>query len=371
MVNALEKLTNQSLAGLYFLSWKDVIPSSGLIRNTKAWCSVCLQEWKGSAKTIYEPLIWTLQTVQMCPKHLIMLTKRCSNNKCGKQNLQLNTNSIVGYCYNCGDWLGKSLEEYRELGITDDQQNFVWDSFVSQQICDLITRSSEENVPILKRERISHILTHMLNTHYNGNISEFARLLPVHRRTLGKYLAGVIHPQIDMLILFSKLLQVDLCDLLYGDLDKIKYEYKDDESFHLFRNSKPRPVPLDMVETQKYLESVINSSNTPPPSMNFVAQQLSRNATFIYRYFPEYCKIISSRFLEHQRNKAKNDQQTGFIELRKVMIGIIKVGKYPLVRIEKELQRPGLFMKEPYKAERLKIMNEFGIRRRNNGSEPW
>ncbi|WP_081402998.1 TniQ family protein [Scytonema hofmannii] len=40
-----------------------------LLRHKRAWCPFCYQEWRDNSKSIYEPLIWCINVVEICPIH--------------------------------------------------------------------------------------------------------------------------------------------------------------------------------------------------------------------------------------------------------------------------------------------------------------
>ncbi|MGC8714570.1 MAG: TniQ family protein, partial [Leptodesmis sp.] len=43
-------------------SWK-------ILRLHKAWCPICYSEWSANSQIIYEPLLWALELVKICPVH--------------------------------------------------------------------------------------------------------------------------------------------------------------------------------------------------------------------------------------------------------------------------------------------------------------
>jgi hypothetical protein len=38
-----------------------------LLHRKKAWCPQCFQEWRKNRQVVYEPLLWTLSSVNICP----------------------------------------------------------------------------------------------------------------------------------------------------------------------------------------------------------------------------------------------------------------------------------------------------------------
>lgn len=90
------------------LTWSKVFPDRHLLRSLRAWCPYCYQEWRTNAQPIYEPLLWQLQVVNICPSHKLHLIEKCP--LCHQTNIPLAWKSQPGYCSKCGIWLGYPLK---------------------------------------------------------------------------------------------------------------------------------------------------------------------------------------------------------------------------------------------------------------------
>jgi len=69
----LERLTKRT--DLHFLTlqwWVGDLPSHKLLREKPAWCPACYAEWKGQGVPIYEPLLWRISTVTICPLSMMI-----------------------------------------------------------------------------------------------------------------------------------------------------------------------------------------------------------------------------------------------------------------------------------------------------------
>ena len=85
LVQALEALTQrENLHFLTMLTWGDVLSSKGLLRDSRAWCRICYDCWYVTGQTVYEPLIWALDVVTVCPLHGYPLETQCPS--CDKKN---------------------------------------------------------------------------------------------------------------------------------------------------------------------------------------------------------------------------------------------------------------------------------------------
>ena len=108
-VQALEQLTLRSdLRFLTMLTFADVLSSRGLLRCTQAWCPACYEKWREADQVIYQPLLWALEVIQVCPHHGLRLQLRCPYADCGQAPSALAPRSQTGFCPKCERWLGNS-----------------------------------------------------------------------------------------------------------------------------------------------------------------------------------------------------------------------------------------------------------------------
>ncbi len=113
LVRALQALTlRQDLRFLTYLTWKEVFSDIGLLRRTRAWCPPCFAEWLCEGREIYEPLLWRLHAVAVCPLHRRDLQITCPN--CRRHLRLIESHSRAGYCQHCDAWLGKTGTEMIE-----------------------------------------------------------------------------------------------------------------------------------------------------------------------------------------------------------------------------------------------------------------
>lgn len=69
--NAFETLTGRTgIQSLTMLPWQDDLHSKDSCHSEyRAWCPVCLEQWRECGQDIYEPLLWSLEGVLVCPTH--------------------------------------------------------------------------------------------------------------------------------------------------------------------------------------------------------------------------------------------------------------------------------------------------------------
>ncbi|MGT2473699.1 TniQ family protein [Paraburkholderia terrae] len=92
----IEACTLLPFAGL-FSQWH-------LLRTYRAWCPLCLASML-SGPGVYEPLLWRLRAVTMCPVHGVDLVTVCHVCMAPQQNV-VGRFARVGCCNRCGTWMG-------------------------------------------------------------------------------------------------------------------------------------------------------------------------------------------------------------------------------------------------------------------------
>jgi hypothetical protein len=106
-IQSLSALTLRSdLIGLTLIPWAAGLPPKGLLRRFRAWCPGCFQEWRSAEVPAYDPLLWAIAAVRVCPRHRRPLALRCPNPVCGRAVPWLSARARPGCCGWCGQWLG-------------------------------------------------------------------------------------------------------------------------------------------------------------------------------------------------------------------------------------------------------------------------
>jgi ribosomal protein S27E len=139
----------KDLRYLTMTTWKNGLSPRGLIRSIKAWCPLCYEEWKSKGMHIYDPLLWAIKAVNICPVHQERLVTRCTI--CNREILIFSRFSRLGHCDHCGNWLGSTIGELSEELYTKEELR--WDLWVSQNIGQII-ELSPKTTETLERETI-------------------------------------------------------------------------------------------------------------------------------------------------------------------------------------------------------------------------
>src|SRR6266550_4771189 len=104
--SAIGELSGQSAPiGCTLRAWKPWISPHRLLRQARAWCPCCLDEFSASPGGTYEPLVWSLRLYASCPRHG-PIVDICPS--CGRSSSHLARIMFPGCCPFCGVFLGSS-----------------------------------------------------------------------------------------------------------------------------------------------------------------------------------------------------------------------------------------------------------------------
>jgi len=179
--DSLERLTSRNdLRFCTFLPWRELFDSRRLIRDDRAWCPRCFDEWRQSDQTVYEPLIWSCEAAKVCARHRIPLEARCP--VCTKQLPILSSMMQAGFCSSCGGWLGKE-DVFVESHETDREV--------------LMTRALGtmlEATPVMQKpvttECLKEAIAECLNASDMQNLQQFCREIGVTHGEVRSWMLG-------------------------------------------------------------------------------------------------------------------------------------------------------------------------------------
>ncbi len=131
-VSALQELTHVNSLEFLTLLPLNWLPAKGMIKPFQSWCPLCYEEWSSTKQPLYTPLIWSIIPVTFCNRHQVPLVNSC--HKCNKKILYLSRNGRIGYCPNCGAWLG---QEYNDVAYS---AFFTYDQWASEKVALIIEK---------------------------------------------------------------------------------------------------------------------------------------------------------------------------------------------------------------------------------------
>lgn len=357
IILALEKLTKQkNLASLTFNKWAEILPTRYLLHHYRTWCPLCYQEWKQQNHLIYEPLIWTLKLVKVCPIHNIPLQQKCPH--CHQANFILSWKSRPGYCSRCEQWLGYSqskssthlfLDINGETNLASDgrmsnlldincSSDLDWHIWVARNIQNLLSSTLDTSLI-----NLSNSLTQIAEQLTDGNIAALARYLKMPKNTVWLWCKGRNKPSLEALLMISYRLKINLVDLLANKKSYSVSLKVPLVPYPIVSTSRKAPT-FDASYAHQELTKVLNNSESPPLSLEEVAKQISCDRRTLYRHFPELCRQISSRYLSYRQICYQQSVSQCCQEVEQAVITLYQQGAYPTEDLVSQLiSHPGYF----------------------------
>ena len=408
-VQALEHLTQrQDLSFLTMLSWRSVFSPFRLMRRTQAWCPVCYEEWREAGKVLYQPLLWALQSIHLCPQHDIPLLEQCPSEECKHKLPFLFSQIQVGYCPKCHRWLGGPLQRHESASPSSKEMEKQRHQQERQALGEMLafapslTTPPQQEVFLLTTTTYIHEMT-------NGNGAEFARQSQLREGTLYDWIHVRKLPQHDRFLRMCVSLGVSPLDWLTGktleaiaskklvprkqlsvkkrrgkgrNVDAKSARSALEAALHssegftssaeqiasslgcsptflitkfpkLYqalvekrRNERRERKDERMQELRIALEATLRSEG-PPPSLNQVEKSLKVRPRFLAKNFPELCQTISTKYLNELKRKRIERTQRLCEEVRQATLQVHAQGVYPSHRKVRALLKSSVAMKEP------------------------
>lgn len=350
-VQALEQLTlRRDLRFLTMLTFADVLSPRGLLRRAQAWCPACYEEWRETDWVIYQPLLWALEVIQVCPRHGLRLHLRCPYADCGHELSALAPRAQAGYCPQCERWLGNpSPHEGNAQGPgVEEKERQQW---VGMVVGELLA-AAPDFPSVARREVIATSITTHVQAVMDGNFSAFARHLQVHRRTAWEWGQGLQVPQLDTLLQLCSYFGASPAHFLMRyDLGTAPAQQYASEEKPTIEKPKKQFRKFETERLRRALEGVLQDEENPPPSMREVARRLQYDSSHLYKHFPDLCRAIAARYRAHQKEQRRQRLQKICDEVKQTARTLQAQGLIPSERqVGKSLQSRGVLKEDEVRA---------------------
>jgi hypothetical protein len=358
-VLGLEKSTlRKDLRFLTLLSWANVLSQKYLFRSARAWCPLCYGHWLKTEQTVYDPLLWSLEVVRICPQHLQPLLSRCI--WCNNTLPLLDRRSRSGRCSKCGEWLGSASGAVFPHKKPINPEELNWQLWVTNSVGDLIAAA-----PLLKslpsEEKLSKTISDCIDKFAGGILSRFASMIQKKKTTVWGWQKGKTK------IPLPDLLRICYC-LKTSPVDFLTKEFSIDLQSDSVRKlvSVPQKAAqhrrkFDSNKIRHELKKALDGEH-PPPSLQAVASRLKYDRRFLFKHFPDLCRAISASYGEYQKVIREQMRKQCGEEVRQVALNLYIRGIYPSRRrVAVLLTRPAdIERKEAYEVL-SKVRHELGL----------
>jgi hypothetical protein len=357
----LELLTHRSdLRYLTLLTWKDLLSQQGLLRSTQAWCPLCFEEWRATGEVVYEPLLWTLQVLTICPSHRCKLQQRCPYVDCHHLLPWISRYNQLGYCGYCHRWLGISAANVHPEDEQVDAETLAQQKWAWENVGKLIALAPQVSSPPV-RQNIERGVVYYFEQAAQEKVSALAQKLEVTGQTMWSWRVHHSMPRLVHLLRMCHQLGIPLHTFLMEEKDESTPNSGTFQSQSPWRAS-PKKERQPRSVLQKQLEAIMAADDEPPPSLAEVARRLGyRGSPGISRKFPDLCQVISTRFRTYQQEKSKQKITDLCEQVRRLACELHARGMYPATsRISKLGMKSGDFRHPVVRSAWLTVCHELG-----------
>jgi len=307
-------------------SWVGDLSPRWQLRETPAWCPVCLTDWQTMGHPLYQPLLWMIRVITICPRHKIPLISHCFH--CQKPQLVFAPSKRrPGECTACGQWLGKETNMVSDQDVSEEL--VTWQEWIWERLKELQAASLAAGV-LTWEPFFRHLATYLQE---QKGYSRLAQATGIDRTVLYRWIdpADAYSPALETILKFCYVCRVTPLQVMNGQLDPLQLIVQ--------RGTELRsPLPhrqnrrLDRERCQVALHAALDDQ-IEPLALSHVAQQLGYEDTRQLMYhFPEECKLVTQRAKAYrQQRKAQRLDQVRE-QVRQAVISVHSQGEYPSQR---------------------------------------
>jgi hypothetical protein len=181
---------------------------SSWLRRRRAWCPRCLMDQVSASKELYDPLLWSIRIVTVCPVDLIPITEICPH--CGRSALPFAGIPFPGICGRCGGKLWVAESPHKRLGWGDQDKYAIWSAL---EMLSVIGALSEFNVEI-DGTSLANLLSAKVASVGNRNMSENISMAGCSKRSTYLWASGTVLPRVESIFRLCFHLGLHPADLL-------------------------------------------------------------------------------------------------------------------------------------------------------------
>jgi len=291
-IDALERATLRTTLRFLTLSPFDGAFSrqGGVSRDTRIWCARCYGDWRSNDAVIYEPLLWSIGIVTLCPRHSMPLVGVCPH--CDRRSKPLAVYSRSGFCSHCQKWLGVSAAAPSETGRgrqIADSDRALWRA---EMIGELLA-----NAPRLEHSSLNSVLIANLRACVDnvagGNVGAFAATCQVARAPLEFHLTGRSVPTIDILLRICRRLSIPIITFLETDRHRSSTYWEQAR-----RSVAPAQTGPAFRSVEQVRHALLRAGEEEPvPNLMEIARRLGYKGTErLYQVDRDLCKRLSAKY---------------------------------------------------------------------------
>jgi len=290
----LEQLTSRT--DLHLLTapwWIGDLPMARNLRSSPAWCPVCYAAWKQQGLPLYQPLLWMLQVVMICPTHKKRLVERCPSCQ-GKQAVIVSHRAQSGECTKCALWLGTGGHPSLEQPLDDEQLN--WQEWVVSVLKELRTMSLSSGVFSWKTFFTSLARAMERQKGY----SQLARLTGIDRRSLYQWVWGTVTPSLELILKFCYICGTTPMHIMANQWASLEQAIQADPASRPSPHERAPWQRIDVERCQNFMQAILDGREQAL-SVRQAALRLHCPERFLQSHFPLECKQMTQQYREYRR----------------------------------------------------------------------
>jgi DNA-binding transcriptional regulator YhcF (GntR family) len=297
-VSVLQALTScDNLCFLTMLTWSEVIGNNKLLRRKKAWCPRCFQEWRQNRQVVYEPLLWTLNAIDICSSHQQSLIALCQH--CQETQPFLKQASRPGYCSHCVRWLGNNVAVRDAETMRSNIERVEISRWQARVIGEMLAAAPTLSGLPSKGEFTDAFNRYLV--HYaDGRISVLAHILKISTDTLRSYLRRDHVASLDSLLQLCHGMSITPLQFLTESptSSRSSPHFVLDHVPVLFGGERTSFPHEDIGRMRQALEAVLDIDEENPfpfPALRRIAQRLGYRTATLRKHCPDLCQAIIMR----------------------------------------------------------------------------
>lgn len=336
--DTLTRLTmRKKLRDLTLGAWAGEIPSKGLLRVAPAWCPVCYSEWQEEGYPIYQPLLWMLQVMTVCLRHMRPMEERCPH--CQKKQSVIAARMRPGCCTQCMTWLGIPSSPETENEV--DEETREWQQWVLDVIGEL--RKAGTSTGCLPLEQLTNGLA--LCVEIVGSAKHLAQLAGIPKQLLSSWLNHKQIPSFERILELCYVLNITPLQLMTNSAEILKEILRKKE---IHRQPRPRHVAPHQVNREQALALIraVLDGREAPMGVRWLERRLGLGARTLIYHFPQECALMSTQYQAYRTEQARKRREQGCSEIRQTTLKLFAEGTHPSAqRVTSRLPEPGIMRK--------------------------
>jgi hypothetical protein len=294
------------------------------VRHNVAWCPSCLIEWSRNENNTYRPLLWSLKSVKICPKHKVVLQECCPH--CSTVFYHFSPTPWSTVCSKCGNDMLNGPRQYT-------RNHF--EVFAATAIKDLLSWGWHHHNHAFPSNQFQININQAIDC--VGGEYRLSAMTGLSRPVIHTWRREDRRPSLQGLIHLSFCFNVPIQSWVSEVLTAKTFSASDWKNIPATALNQRHP-PLDYV--RRRIVATLRDANAIPSSLSHTARQLNTSVYRLYRDCPKLAARVVKRFAKyrnHQKaNLFKKRQEAVRTAIRDLLESGAPVSRSAVLRLLKE-----------------------------------